>query len=175
MKFGKLTVIEYAGSNSEGKSLFRCLCDCGNETTVLGKLLRNGTTKSCGCLIGDVLRKRNKRHGCAQRGSTERLYKVWLTIRNRLYNPKSNVYQHYGGRGIRMCDEWNDYQKFREWAYENGYDPNAARGKCTIDRIDPDGDYTPDNCRWVDMYVQSKNKRRRESSDSESAGDRFKR
>ena len=90
--------------------------------------------------------------------SKERLYNVYLGMRHRCYDPKIKNYRLYGGRGIKICDEWlNDYSVFREWAYANGYDENAPRGKCTIDRIDNNGDYTPQNCRWVDMKTQRKN------------------
>ena len=83
----------------------------------------------------------------------------------RCYNDKVESYKNYGGRGIRVCDEWrNDYAAFREWALANGYDPNAERGKCTIDRINNDGNYCPENCRWVDMHVQRVNQRPRKLS-----------
>lgn len=161
-KFGRLTVISCAGSNAEGRAMFLCECECGNQICTTGKLLRKGATKSCGCLNHERLIKRNQVHGCARRDNTERLYKVWLSMHARVHNPKSNVYKHYGGRGIRICREWDcNYEAFRTWAMEHGYDPTAPRGKCTLDRIDPDGDYCPQNCRWVDMHVQNRNKRER--------------
>lgn len=82
-------------------------------------------------------------------------------MKARCYNENNNVYKFYGAKGVRVCDEWlNDFQSFRDWAMANGYDPHAPRGECTIDRVDPYGDYSPDNCRWVSMEVQRGNKRR---------------
>lgn len=88
-----------------------------------------------------------------------RLHIVWRSMNQRCYNPNKKSYPRYGGRGITVCDEWrNDFQAFYEWAIANGYDENADRYQCTIDRIDNDKGYSPDNCRWVDMKVQNNNK-----------------
>lgn len=104
-------------------------------------------------------RKSTKRkHGL----SRTRIYGVYRDMYNRCYNPKDISYSHYGGRGIIICDEWlgdDGFLNFREWAYNNGYDENAKRGKCTIDRKDSNGNYCPENCRWSDSSVQSNNKR----------------
>lgn len=90
--------------------------------------------------------------------SRERLYAVYNGMIQRCYNPKTPNYFRYGGRGIKVCDEWRkSYESFKKWAYETGYDKDAPRGKCTIDRIDCDGNYEPNNCRWVDMVVQRSN------------------
>lgn len=87
-----------------------------------------------------------------------RLYKVLQDMKSRCYNPKNNHYQNYGAKGIKICNEWlNNYLEFEKWALANGYDENAPRGKCTIDRIDNKGDYCPKNCRWVDMKTQHYN------------------
>ena len=97
-----------------------------------------------------------KKHGC----NKERLYKIWVNIKYRCYNPKSKCYSDYGERGIKICREWDaDYMEFRKWAYKNGYIPNAERGKCTLDRINVNGDYEPSNCRWIDNVMQNNNKR----------------
>ena len=89
-----------------------------------------------------------------------RLYNVWCGIKGRCDTPTNTAYKYYGGRGISICREWADsFVAFRDWALANGYDESAERGTCTIDRIDPDGDYEPSNCRWVDMSVQNRNKR----------------
>ena len=82
-------------------------------------------------------------------------------MKERCYSPKHNRFKDYGGRGIKICEEWrNNYAAFREWAMANGYDPEAPRGACTIDRIDINGNYCPENCRWVDNKTQCDNKRR---------------
>lgn len=92
--------------------------------------------------------------------STERLYHVWVSMKQRCYNPNNNRYANYGAKGVTVCKEWlHDYLAFRDWALLAGYDKDAPRGKCTLDRIDPLGNYEPSNCRWVDMKTQVSNKR----------------
>lgn len=89
-----------------------------------------------------------------------RILGVWQNMKTRCYNPNFHAFQHYGGRGIMVCDEWkNDFNAFAKWAMENGYDPDAPYGQCTLDRIDVDGNYEPSNCRWVDFSVQRRNQR----------------
>ena len=154
-RFGRLTVIGRAGSTPEGTATWRCLCDCGKECIAEGAKMRKGNTKSCGCLHDDAARMRRTTHG----NSGTRLYAVWKAMIQRCSNHSDKNYDRYGGRGITVCPEWrNDFQKFYEWAMANGYDDNAAAGRCTIDRIDNDKGYGPDNCRWVDMKTQNKNK-----------------
>lgn len=159
-RYGRLVAVSYEGKDNQKQALWKCICDCGNEVITRGSSLRAGVTQSCGCLnidkSTDRLVSHNKTHG--EFGT--RLYRVWAAMLNRCRNPKHNRYQHYGGRGIRVCDEWMKYENFKEWAMSAGYDPNAPRGACTIDRIDVDGNYEPSNCRWVDSSMQAKNKRR---------------
>lgn len=158
-RFGKLVAINRIGTKNR-QALWHCQCDCGNVTSSVSGSLRNGKALSCGCTRIKKLRLNppKKTHG----GRNERLYKVWRGIHDRCTYPTHNRYNDYGGRGIAICDEWKNYENFRTWAMANGYDPTAPRGACTIDRIDVDGNYCPENCRWVSMAVQNRNKRRNE-------------
>ena len=136
--------------------MWRCKCDCGNEVIVRSASLVTGVTKSCGCLYA-VTRKGKTSHA----SSYTRLYKIWDGIVQRCTNPNTQNYKSYGGRGIEMCDEWrNDFAAFKAWAMANGYNPDAPKWECTIDRIDVNGNYEPSNCRWVSMDVQRQNKRK---------------
>lgn len=157
LRFGRLTVIEYAGANAHRKKAWVCRCDCGNVLTVAGASLKNGNTKSCGCYKRDKLTDRNTTHG----GTIDRLYGIWSCMKHRCNTPTYKKYKDYGGRGIRVCEEWeNSYEAFKSWAMANGYDETAPFGECTIDRIDVNGNYEPTNCRWVDMKTQNNNMRR---------------
>lgn len=158
-KFGRLTVVSYAGKTKYRHSKWLCKCDCGNEVIVSGNSLKRGHTQSCGCLQKENTSKARYKHGGRKRHSdTERLYYVWAEMRSRCNNANNKEYQFYGGKGVKVCEEWNDYSAFRKWALQNGYDKNAEYGKCTIDRIDNNGNYEPNNCRWVSMAIQNANK-----------------
>ena len=156
MKFGRLTVMDRESPKSKKtKGLWVCKCECGNVIKVNTSDLKSGNTTSCGCKRKETLRQLRTKHG----ESNTRLYNVWSDMKKRCYNTKNVDYKNYGGRGITVCDEWMDFQNFYEWAIANGYDETAPRGQCTIDRINVDGNYEPENCRWVDRYIQMNNKR----------------
>lgn len=155
-KFGRLSVIKYYGSNKNKRALWLCKCDCGNNVEVLGSHLRSNHTKSCGCLQKESCKKiiHKPKHGMIH----TRIYRIWNSIKNRTNENskyKTTLYKNYSGRNIKMCDEWkNDFVAFHNWAMTNGYKEGL-----TIDRINCDGDYEPNNCRWVTMKKQQNNKR----------------
>lgn len=147
-RFGKLTVVERIGTKW-GSPYWKCKCDCGNYTNVSSTNLKYGGTLSCGCFYTERL----KTHGL----SDTRLYRIYSGMKTRCYNPNTKAYHHYGGRGISICDEWlgeNGFMNFYDWAMENGYSDNLS-----IDRIDVNGNYEPNNCRWATQETQTRNKR----------------
>lgn len=156
-KFGLLEVIQKSTKRSGTNPMWECLCACGNHTVVIQENLLNGHTRSCGCMRFDI-GSQSLTHGL----SNTRLYHIWRGMIARCKYPSQDSYHLYGGRGISVCEEWrNNFVSFYNWAIDNGYDPEAPFGKCTIDRIDVNGNYEPTNCRWVDMGIQAKNKRNR--------------
>lgn len=154
-RYGKLKVVSFEKfviSNAGIKtSLWKCKCDCGNEIYVKRNYLTNGDVKSCGCLKTELLIKRSSKHGKCR----TKLYYVFCAMKQRCYNPKSKSYSSYGGRGITICDEWlSDFNTFYAWAVESGY-----KNTLTIERLNVNGNYEPNNCTWIPMSDQSKNRR----------------
>lgn len=158
-KFGKLSVIEYKGIK-DNRATWLCKCDCGNIITTFSKELLSQKKKSCGCIHKEQLIQRNKTHNL----SKSKLYKRWIIIKNRCYNKNSKDYKYYGGRGIKVCDEWkNDFISFYNWAIQNGYYEHLEKYgnvDTTIDRINVNGDYEPSNCKWSTQKEQANNKRK---------------
>lgn len=151
-RFGRLIVLGTWPPVPGGRTRWRCLCDCGQETIVgSAHHLTSGNTKSCGCLHRDSARDRHLQHG----GKGTRLYNIWKNARQRCRNPKNPDFYLYGARGIIFATAWDDFATFRAWALDNGY-----RDDLTLDRIDPDGDYEPNNCRWATWKEQRHNQRR---------------
>ena len=161
-KFGRLGVLgrsAFSGNAKKPITYWDCVCECGNKSTVQGVALKSGITQSCGCLQIEWTKKNKprKRHGEAR----DRLYQVWSLMKQRCGLPSNKSYRYYGALGVKVCNEWQDFINFQKWAHENGYDPNAPRGACTLDRINPEGGYCPKNCRWADAKTQANNKRPR--------------
>ena len=160
-RFGSLKVTALNPKKDNYRRFWDCLCDCGGTVTVREDSLKRSNTQSCGCLQKQRASEASTTHAA----SNTRLYKTWKGMHQRCGNPTNPDFHKYGGRGIKICTEWDSFEVFREWAESSGY-----TGSLTIDREDVDGDYTPGNCRWATRGTQARNKRKQPGKSSKFIG-----
>lgn len=152
IRFGRLTVVKRVPNlPNSSQTRWECLCDCGKVSYVSKANLMNGNSKSCGCYFKEIWVANQKKPTHGQ--SRTLLYKKWVSMKRRCYDKNNDRYQHYGAKGINICKEWFEFVNFYKWAMSNGYSE-----KFTIDRIDVCGNYEPNNCRWVTIKEQNRNK-----------------
>jgi hypothetical protein len=166
-KFTRWTVIEASSERVCNKKMWRCICECGTEGLIPTGNLNSGKSKSCGCLDREVAAKRMTRHGHAKGGSRSVENYTYNHMLSRCYNPLTRGYKNYGGRGIKVCDEWIGPDGFQNFLDHIGHRPE---GDYSLDRINVNKDYEPGNVRWASYAVQARNRRLFESNKSGIAG-----
>lgn len=168
-KYGRLTVLEYSHQDKHGKSQWKCLCDCGNVIVTSGAAMRKGNTNSCGCYSRELTAKINYKHGGCGKGVEyyHPNYQTWMAMRQRCYLDTVEHFSEYGGRGIRVQDSWlDDIEGLANFTEDMGFRPDGY----TLDRIDVNGNYTKENCRWADLKLQAFNQRVRKTNTSGRTG-----
>lgn len=156
-KFGRLTAVKLSEKRSGRKTFWDCVCECGSTKTVRTDSLKDGSVRSCGCLKKeqDEINFKDTKFKPTHGETKTHIYQTWLSMKQRCNDKNTNSYKYYGGRGITVCEEWeNDYQSFKEWAFNNGYDETLS-----IERLNVNGNYEPSNCAWITMEEQARNKR----------------
>lgn len=150
LRSGRLVIDRFHHKTPSNHKYFVCKCDCGNEVVVRGSCIVQQSTKSCGCYAEECRIKRATKHGMFG----TRLYTIWSGFKRRCYDEKVEGYRWYGKNNISYCEEWDDFSNFYEWAMKNNY-----TDELTLDRIDSKGNYCPENCRWVSMKQQQRNRK----------------
>ena len=155
-RFGRLVVLERAENDKRGNAKWLCQCDCGNKKIIMGQSLRAGKTRSCGCLLSECSKIRLSNIATKHGYSGTKIYGVYRAMVERCTKPQNKSFKNYGGRGIAVCDEWlKDRERFFNWAMANGYKEGLQ-----IDRIDVNGNYCPENCRFATNKVNANNLRK---------------
>lgn len=158
-RYGRWLVVSRAPNGEKGRVFFNCRCDCGKEASVRGDILHNGGSQSCGCLKHErwIQRMKGNKNNLVHGLYQHPLYKIWTSMKNRCYNSNDRIFQHYGGRGITVCDRWiNDFAAFLK---DMGERPNTGR-RMSLDRINVNGNYESSNCKWSNYSEQRSNQRK---------------